>query len=349
MNKKYDLAVVIGRFQPPHNGHIALFKEAISLARSVLILVGSSRIARNTKNPFTFEERVDMIRASLEQTGTNVYIEPLVDDAYNDQQWIAQVQGYVSDNTQDGDKIVLVGHHKDDSSYYLEMFQNKYEYHEFEAREELDATAFREFLFGDRVPSNKYAEFIKMIPEEVRQYLMNWIKLNKEPFEDLRQELTHLADYKKQFESLPYPPVFVTSDAVVINNGHLLLVKRRSHPGKGLWALPGGFLNPHERIKDAIIRELEEETRIKISTDYLKAKLISTQVFDAPYRSLRGRTITHAGLIILDTRLLPKVRGSDDAERAKWVPISEFYGMSDQMFEDHYSIALHMISRAGNL
>ena len=59
-------------------------------------------------------------------------------------------------------------------------------------------------------------------------------------------------DYKAQFSMLPYPPVFVTGDAVVTCAGHLLVVERGGMPGKGLWALPGGFINQKETVEECI-------------------------------------------------------------------------------------------------
>ena len=98
-----------------------------------------------------------------------------------------------------------------------------------------------------------------------------------------------------------------------------------------------------------MIRELIEETRIKIDHRILRANIRNVQVFDAPDRSLRGRTITHAGLIVLNEPKLPQVRGSDDAEKAKWIPISQLYtnDMRMKMYEDHWSIASYMINRVG--
>jgi ADP-ribose pyrophosphatase YjhB (NUDIX family) len=42
----------------------------------------------------------------------------------------------------------------------------------------------------------------------------------------------------------------------------VLLVRRAQDPGRGLWALPGGYLNPHEAPDDAAVRELQEETGV---------------------------------------------------------------------------------------
>jgi bifunctional NMN adenylyltransferase/nudix hydrolase len=53
---------------------------------------------------------------------------------------------------------------------------------------------------------------------------------------------------------------------------------------------------------------------------------------------MRGRTITHAFHFDFPTGPLPAVRGSDDAARAKWLPVAEVMGMRGQLFEDHYFI-----------
>jgi bifunctional NMN adenylyltransferase/nudix hydrolase len=122
----------------------------------------------------------------------------------------------------------------------------------------------------------------------------------------------------------------------VIQSGHILLIQRDAAPGEGLWALPGGFLEQKEYIEDGVFRELREETKLKVPLPVLKGSVKKTHVFDKPDRSLRGRTITHAYLIELAPGKLPPVKGSDDARRAKWVPIAALD--RKVMFEDHYHI-----------
>ncbi|VFS46366.1 Bifunctional NMN adenylyltransferase/Nudix hydrolase [Budvicia aquatica] len=74
----------------------------------------------------------------------------------------------------------------------------------------------------------------------------------------------------------------------------------------------------------------------------LKGSIKRQAVYDAPYRSARGRTITHAFYIELEPSLeLPKVKGSDDAKTARWVPLSELD--PQVMFEDHYFIIQDML------
>jgi bifunctional NMN adenylyltransferase/nudix hydrolase len=127
---------------------------------------------------------------------------------------------------------------------------------------------------------------------------------------------------------------------VVIQSGHILLVRRKAEPGRGLWALPGGFVGQEELLYDSCIRELREETGLKVPEKVLQGSMFKKDVFDRPDRSTRGRTITHAFYFKLDDlQPLPHIKGGDDAEKARWVPLSEFLTMEDQMYEDHFHIA----------
>ena len=120
---KYDVLVFIGRFQPFHNGHKAVINSAIEQAKEVIVVVGSSFAARNTRNPFTFDERRQMIKAVFPQD--NVKVVPVSDYPYDDNKWVAAVQNVVHGAiswSPDPVRIGLIGHEKDGSSYYLKIF-----------------------------------------------------------------------------------------------------------------------------------------------------------------------------------------------------------------------------------
>ena len=234
-------------------------------------------------------------------------------------------------------RIGIIGHKKDESSFYLDMFP-QWEFVDVEQIEPLGATDIRDLYFKRDVNMN----FIKsVVPQTTFDFLEAFRKTAD--YEQVLREREFIAEYKKQYASLPYPPIFVTADAVVIQSGHVLMIKRRSEPGKGLWALPGGFVNADtdKSVENAAIRELREETGIKVPAPVLRGSIVRSRVFDAVNRSARGRTITHAFHIVLPDGELPKVKGSDDAEKARWVPIAEV--RSEECFEDHYEIIQHFL------
>ena len=113
-----------------------------------------------------------------------------------------------------------------------------------------------------------------------------------------------------------YPRPAVTADCVVMTKvsvPQVLLIERGADPYKGYWAFPGGFMNMDETTEQCAIRELEEETGMKV-TD-----LQQIGAYSKVDRDPRGRTITVAYLTIVDTPLA--VTGQDDAAKAEWWPI----------------------------
>lgn len=332
---KYKLAVFIGRFQPFHNGHKAVIEQGLKIADRVLVLIGSANGPRSLRNPFTFEERHWMIvRESYDNQYNRICTEPLGDHLYNDERWVEDIQRIVSEYADD--RIVLIGHSKDHSSYYLKMFP-QWDNVDVSNVWGLSSTTIREAYFGWGGPE----PVEPIMPKYTEEFLLKFQET--EAYNSLVHEQAFVDNYKHAWENAPYPPTFVTVDACVVQSGHVLLVKRKGFPGKGLWALPGGFLNQAEKIEDAVIRELREETKIKVPAPVLRGCIKERKVFDDPNRSTRGRTITHAFLINLPPDVvLPKVKGSDDAEKAHWFPIGQV--TRDMMYEDHMDIIEHLTS-----
>jgi bifunctional NMN adenylyltransferase/nudix hydrolase len=130
-------------------------------------------------------------------------------------------------------------------------------------------------------------------------------------------------------------------------DGRMLVLRRgHTHPTLALHPdLPGGYVDPGESLVEAALREVREETGLKVPEPVLRGSIRSKETFDHPKRSLRGRTITMAYLFALTPGELPRVKGMDDAEKAQWIPLSDFFAMRSQMFEDHYDIITTMIDR----
>lgn len=346
----FDYLVFIGRFEPFHNGHAAVARLALGRARKLIFLVGSADTPRTTKNPWTVAERAVMIQSALEGVADRLIIRPLRDSLYNESLWIANVQRTVAeaikaDGGDSGARIGLVGQDKDASSYYLREFP-QWALVDVRHTETLSATELRRYLFeANQLDTHGGRMLIRAnVPGPVFEMLEAFRK-SSPAFAQLVAEYRFIETYKAAWADAPYAPTFVTTDAVVVHSGHVLLVRRRAEPGKGLWALPGGFVGQDESLLDACLRELREETRLKLPVPVLKGSIKGSHVFDHPERSQRGRTITHAFHFDFPAGDLPDVRGGDDADKARWIPVSEALDMRTQLFEDHLHILEYFLGR----
>ena len=361
--KNFELLVYIGRFQPFHFGHLAVITQALAISDRLLILCGSAHQARSVRNPWTIEERTSMVRQSLDaKANKHTMIEALPDFVGDDDLWVSYVKDLVSrvkcDNKNGGAsckalsntipsrnanvKIGLIGHTKDTSSYYLEMFP-QWERIEVKNREGIDATDIRKNFFSDESKRYLRQKAQLFLPEPVRTMLFDFRKTID--FQNLCEDKAYFAQYAQAWSMAPYPPMLITADALVVQGSHILLVRRKNSPGKGLLALPGGFVNHDESIETACYRELVEETNLDLTYSAFRAFLKRHRVFDDPQRSLRGRTITHAFLISLPSKeALPIVEGGDDACAAHWVELGSI--QEPHMFEDHYHIIQTLTNNA---
>lgn len=116
----------------------------------------------------------------------------------------------------------------------------------------------------------------------------------------------------------------VAVDAVVFagkgQDLQLLLIKRKNDPYKGMWALPGGFVEDDEELDTAAMRELEEETGLKVPA------MTQLYTFGRVGRDSRGRTVTVTYYTSIDTS--QPVAGADDAAEAAWVPLKDITALA---------------------
>lgn len=341
-----DLAVFIGRFEPFHLGHLATLTRALERARHVAVLVGSAEAPRSVQNPCSYSERELMIRAALRRDAARVSLRPLRDHLYNETAWIAEVQAQAAHvaaslNLGPDAKIGLFGDSKGARGDYLKAFP-QWELHDVACAPLLSETDLRRHLFSQDDSALRLIE--ANVPAPVFEMIRAFQKTDG--FLQSLDEFQHIERDRAAWAQAPYPPIFVTADAVVVHSGHVLLIRRRAQPGKGLWALPGGFVEQDETVREAAIRELREETRLEIQEPALRGAERGEKMFDRPDRSQRGRTITHAFYFAFPTGELPHVQGGDDAAEAHWFPITQTRGMRAELFEDHYFILEHFLGAA---
>lgn len=361
----YDTIIYIGRFQPFHNAHLETIMHGLTLAYRVIVVVGSANQAIDEDNPFTEAERIEVIRESIHDAciDRNIAVDNLDDrvkylsienEVYNNGGWGITVAAMV-EPLLTGPNVKLIGYNKDETSFYLTMFPQWGDPIEMPLVEILDATTIREIYFSPKVNLN----LIKgVVPSATTRFLEKY--LNSSEYQYIMEDAEYIRNYRKQFEHLPYPITFNTGDCIVFKDGHVLLVKRKAAPGKGLLAFPGGFLNARTYTKkngevvkadasmlECAIRELFEETKIKLPAALIRGCIKEEKIFDYVKRSRRGRVITTAQIIVLpsDGKGLPKVKGSDDADEVGtgWYPIHKL--TRKMFFEDHYDMLKYALSQ----
>ncbi len=106
--------------------------------------------------------------------------------------------------------------------------------------------------------------------------------------------------------------------AVLFRGDEVLLIERGKEPLKGWWTLPGGLVEPGERLEQAVVREVMEETGLRV-----KPKAVAA-IFERIMPDLEGRTEYH--YVIID--YLCEVEGgtllaASDVAAAEWVRVDE--------------------------
>lgn len=347
MRNERNVGVIVGRFQPVTLEQIeALFKPALDENEVVVVILGSSDRARDNRDPFTAEERADMIKGSLLEFKLDfhrVMFRPVRDYWYNRTRWLKSVQDAASSGIKyyfghdvrlTDCKVTLYGiDREDEQSEYLDAFPA------WKSRVRVDPNIESNVMPMVYEDDSRWKDWVSNF--SVR-YISKWAKT--EAGKNIVAGYEHIKRYRQKYDELErlagHKIQFLTVDNVVLYNGHILLVRRRSHPGKGLWALPGGFLEADETALVGAKRELREETRVRVKDEWLK----NEGRFDHPERSLRGRTLTHAFMWEIPSwrnvpQIGPDVGFEREVTKVQWFPLSEVLtDMANQLFEDHLDI-----------
>lgn len=122
------------------------------------------------------------------------------------------------------------------------------------------------------------------------------------------------------------------SAVIAIDNQHIPHILLIHRSDSDTYAIPGGFLNSFESSKSGALRELEEETQLKITKELAKIdKLYFGLVLD-PRTTIHAWVETHLWLFRLERIGLPEVNADDDADEACWFPINQ---IPDNLYGSH--------------
>ncbi|QHH97545.1 nicotinate-nicotinamide nucleotide adenylyltransferase [Acinetobacter dispersus] len=178
----FDYLVFIGRFQPFHLAHMQTIEIALQQSQNVILALGSAQSERNIKNPFLASEREQMILSNFsDEDQKRIYFVHVV-DVYNDEKWVKQVKDLVNAVIQPNAKVGLIGHFKDESSYYLRLFPEWQMVELDSLKDSISATPMREAYYRGEIQT-------KFFPEGTIQFLSEFQKSSM--YQQLQQKFKH--------------------------------------------------------------------------------------------------------------------------------------------------------------
>ena len=126
-----------------------------------------------------------------------------------------------------------------------------------------------------------------------------------------------------------YPKAAVS--ALIVRDGKVLFVKRGREPGRGLWSLPGGGIEPGETMREAVAREVLEETSLGVEVGDV------AWVYDVIIREDRELKYHFVIVCHYASVVSGELAASTDAEEARWVPLEDVpnyrttHGLADRL------------------
>lgn len=334
------LALCGGAFQPPTQTDITLIRAGLRAASQLIVVITAAHQPPSPRHPLSWGERADLIQAALEPAERHrIRYLPLRDAPTAEALRRALLTG-LERLAGPAARPVRVAWPGTADPWLACLPPEPYVQAGPQAPEPTGPLV--DTLFNTDSVTRALNTLAPQLPPAVLAGLRDWAG-RSDLYTRLREEWRVLRNGRQAWASAPYAPVFVTVDSVLRCARQVLLVRRAKAPGQGLLALPGGFLEQRDTLLQSALRELREETCLDLSDAEMQSALKSVAVFDAPDRSQRGRTITHAHYFDLGERPLPAVRGDDDAAEALWMPVAQLCAAEDQFFDDHFQILDHFL------
>lgn len=254
---KQKLGVIIGRFQPLHEGHCKLIRKSLAECEVTLVFLGSSNKLPDYMDPLSLAQRRDSLVAVF---GKDILVYNLPDFP-SEERWVAEVIGTVQ-NVSDDENPALVTLYtsEEDRLYYENLFI--YTIDSSVREQGLSASSIRKGLYDCAQYLKDMKNVIRTdhrIPKETYDILdtVDWRTFNRESI--------GVAQESKSAELHPYDNLIEpVVHALVVQDGKVLLVTRRSYRGDGQLAIPGGYLEKSEETWKGAPRELLEETGVDL-------------------------------------------------------------------------------------
>ena len=192
-------------------------------------------------------------------------------------------------------RLALIGHKKDQSTDYLNLFP-QWDVINADNHDSISATPIREAILDTR-DENTTIDNNHHLPDAVKTTLKTLCQ--HQDFLSIKEEYAFVTRYRSAWDTAPYTPTFVTVDAVLLQKRPCAYDRTQNtswqRPTRTTWWL----FRPRREINRYLYSRTARRNTLKSTHSHLKKSIKHQQVFDEPYRSARGRTITHAFYIEL--------------------------------------------------
>ncbi len=337
---QFHATVFIGRFQPVHQGHLHTIKLALQHSETLILILGSHNSPPSLRNPWSSTLRKKMIQTCLtEQEKKRIVFLPIRDRLYNESVWIQNIQQEVHEILRKQGKkdphIALIGHNKDATSYYLKQFPT-WHFLETGNFENINSTEIRTCYFS-KDDKNLAAKKGKEIPISI----FRWLESNKKSkaFLALQEEYQTVKKHKPQKISM------ATASCLVRCGNYILLTKKQSAPGKGLWSLPEDFFPEGENPKKWSLTFLEQMTSWKPDNVTEKKYFSSHRQMNYPQRNPYETKENHVFYYNLPPFLCPPISKGLNVQNAKWISLDDFPTLETKLTSDHFQIIQCFLER----
>lgn len=242
-------ALWVGRFQPPHLGHFDGAKQIQESGIEKLIIgIGSAQEKNTLKNPFTFQERKEMLELGLDKVLSINYEIVALPDMPTDEQWTNHIYSLLP-----GEK---------EGSWEDKKVGSKYSFGTVFSGNPWVQNCFEQFASIQTLNENR----VSLSASTLRENIGRYEDISEDTYPEIVDYIHSVNGQKRLEQLLPKPKnPELACDAVIEYGNGIVLIERKNQP-YGL-ALPGGFIDYGESAEHAVVREAMEETSLKFTIE----------------------------------------------------------------------------------